>query len=152
MQGNYEKQDHYKKLKAKLSKALKNEFWFEACMIEYAIIEDRTSSILFHANVCENAYASSKKLSNKLNSIEYQIGKEHAIIGKKVNRATIEQIRLWKENRNDLVHRACILFSEDDAKAIAIEGYELVKAISNDSSKVTRYANQLAEVKKNVTV
>lgn len=143
MEKNVEKQENYIKLKGRLAKAMKNGFWFEACMIEYAIIEDRTSSILHYSGVCENAYSSSKKLSNKLNSIEHQIGKGHCIISKKVNKDTISQIKAWKDTRNDLVHRACVLYDYDLSKKIALEGNELVKAISNDSAKVTRYANNL---------
>lgn len=145
MEKNTEKQNHYKRLKAKLNKAIKGRFWFEACMIEYAIIEDRTSSILHYAKVCENAYSSSKKLGNKLNSIEHQINIKHEIISKKVNICTINQIKEWKDIRNDLVHRACTLFDENMAKTIALEGEKLVNAISNDSSKVTRYAKKLEE-------
>ena len=37
---NEQKQLNYKILKSKLKKALENEFWLEAGMIEYAIIED----------------------------------------------------------------------------------------------------------------
>ncbi len=46
MMDGYEKQELYARLKGKLKRALAAEFWYEACMIEYAIIEDRTSSIL----------------------------------------------------------------------------------------------------------
>lgn len=146
MEKNFEKQEHYIKLKARLNKAIKNGFWFEACMIEYAIIEDRTSSILHYSGVCENAYSSSKKLSNKLNSIEHQIGKNHRIISKKVNKDNISQIKIWKDKRNDLVHRACVLYDEELLKQIAIEGNDLVKVISNDSAKVTRCANKLKKI------
>ena len=145
MEKNYDKQERYIKLKSKLSKAIKSEFWFEACMIEYAIIEDRTSSILHYGKICANAYAESKKLSNKLNSIEQQIGKEHPVISKKVSKETISNIRLWKDKRNDLVHRACVLFSDELAKDVALEGLMLVKAISNDSKKVTRQMQKLEE-------
>ena len=138
MEKNYEKQERYIRLKSKLNKAIKSEFWFEACMIEYAIIEDRTSSILHYGKICTNAYEENKKLANKLNSIEYQIGKGHPVISKKVSSETISKIRLWKDRRNDLVHRACILFSDELAKDVALEGLQLVKAISNDSKKVTR--------------
>ena len=145
MEKNYEKQERYFRLKSKLNKAIKSEFWFEACMIEYAIIEDRTSSILHHGKICTNAYAESKKLSNKLNSIEHQIGKGHPVISKKVSKATIAEIRSWKDRRNDLVHRACILFSDDLAKEVALEGLKLVKAISNDSKKVTHQMQKIEE-------
>ena len=142
MDKNFEKQEHYIKLKSKLNKAVKNKFWFEACMIEYAIIEDRTSSILYYTKICKNAYDSDKKLANKLRSIEYQIGKKHPIISKKVSRDTILKILSWKDKRNDLVHRACVLYNEQLAEDVALEGLSLVKSISNDSAKVTRYVQK----------
>jgi hypothetical protein len=70
---NEEKRQVYAELKSKLKLALSKEFYFEAVMLEYAIIEDSTASVLFHAGVCKNPYDSSKKLSNKLNSIEQQM-------------------------------------------------------------------------------
>ena len=138
MEKNLDKQERYIKLKVKLKKALKSEFWFEACMIEYAIIEDRTSSILFYSKVCKDPYDSNKKLSNKLNSIYHQIGKKHFVISKKVNCLTIDKIKEWKEKRNDLVHRSCTMFDETLAKEVALEGEKIVNEISNASARVTR--------------
>ena len=138
MEKNYEKQGRYAKLKSKLSRAVKNGFWFEALMIEYAIIEDRTASILWYSNVCKNPFDSSKKLGNKLNSIEYRIGKKHPIISKKVSLELITNLKVWKDKRNDLVHRACNCYDEDEASKIALEGNLLVSKLQTDSAKVTR--------------
>ena len=141
-----QKQENYVKLKIKLKKAINGQFWFEACMIQYAIIEDRTSSILHHSGVCKDAYSSSKKLSNKLNSIEHQIGKEHPIISKKVSLETINKIREWKELRNDIVHRSCIrVYDENEIEQIALVGNQIVNLICNESQKVSRLANKLSE-------
>ena len=145
MENHKEKQMRYADLKERLKKALKQEFWFEACLIEYAIIEDRTASILYHSKVCLNAFDSNKKLSNKLNSIEHQIGKKHPIIAPKVTKETVEFIRQWKDKRNDLVHRACDLYREDLAKDIALDGALAVKRISNESAKVTRLVKKLQQ-------
>lgn len=114
-------------------------------MIEYAIIEDRTSSILVHAGISTAKSCENKKLQNKLNSILYQIGKNHYIISKKVSEKTISEIVKWKEDRNDLVHRSCTVYNEELAKNVAEEGKELVDAIINDSAKVSRYAKKLQE-------
>ena len=143
MEKNYEKQERYRELKAKLKKAMADEFWLEACMIEYAIIEDRTSSILFYSGVSKNAYDSNKKLSNKLNSIELQIGKKHPVISKKVAPEIIQAIRDWKELRNQFVHKSCAMYDEEKAKVLAVKGKELVDLIANDSDKVRRLAEKL---------
>ena len=140
---NYEKQERYKCLHEKLTKALKNEFWFEACMIEYAIIEDRTSAILFYCNICKDPYGDNKKLANKLNSIELQIGKNHPIISKKVDPKLIDELREWKDRRNNLVHQACSSYEEEEAEKIALEGRKLVDRLQNDSAKVTRAARKM---------
>lgn len=140
MISNEEKYDVYVQLKVKLKKALNSGFWLEACMIEYAIIEDRTAAILYHAGITDKGWE--KKLAHKLNSIENQIGKKHPIISKKVSVETIRRIREWKDSRNDAVHRACIIhFDEDAFRALAEEGKKLMDSISNDAKKVSRQAS-----------
>lgn len=147
MEKNYEKQERYSILIGKLKKAISNQFWFEACMIEYAIIEDRTSSILQYSKVCKDAYDSKHMLANKLRSIETQIVKKHPIISKKVDINTIREIRTWKDERNNLVHKACLSYNEEIARDLALKGNDLVKRINNDSAKVTRLAVKLEETK-----
>ena len=138
---NEEKHDTYARLHERLKKALANGFWLEATMIEYAIIEDRTAAILYHAGISENSW--DKKLANKLNAIEHQIGKKHPIISKKVSPALIQEIRGWKDLRNEAVHRACrTIYSEEALQAVAEHGKELVRRISNDSQKVKRAAEK----------
>lgn len=134
---NEEKCATYAALKVRLKRALANSFWFEACMLEYAIIEDRTSSILAHCNICDNPYAENKKMLNKLRSILLQIGKGHPIISKATDSALIEAIIRWRETRNDIVHRACIRqYDETEMEMVAKQGAELTKKIDNTSKKV----------------
>ena len=137
---NQQKADNYRILKDRLRKALINGFWFEACMIEYAIIEDRTSSILQHFGICKNAYDSNKLLSNKLRSIKHQIEKGHPVISKKVGIDLITEIIDWKEERNEVVHRSCN-HTYDDAtvKNIAEKGNDLTRRLINDSRKISDY-------------
>jgi hypothetical protein len=42
--------------------------------------------------------------------------------------------------RNDFVHRSCVLYDEETAKHIALEGKRLVDIIDNESAKVSRLA------------
>lgn len=140
MIGNDQKAENYRVLKSRLKRALNSEFWFEACMIEYAIIEDRTSSILQHGSVCANAYDSNKLLANKLRSIKTQIGKKHPVISKKVDLQLIEGIERWKDERNEIVHRSCNhIYDENAVKEIAIRGNDLTRRLINDSRKVSNY-------------
>ena len=147
---NKEKQESYAYLKERLKRALASGFWFEACMIEYAIMEDRTSSILFHAGVfpAEVAFSDKKLMRNKLNSIDYQIGKGHPILSKKVSQENIHKILLWIDRRNETVHRACThVLNDEILEQIATEGKQLVDRLSNDSQKVSRLAQKLAQNK-----
>ena len=145
---NNQKAENYKILKTRLKKSLASEFWFEACMIEYAIIEDRTSSILQHGNVCNNAYDPNKLLTNKLNSISNQIGRGHPVISKKVDPNLIKEILKWKDNRNEVVHRSCNhVYEEEKVKAIAETGNELVRRLINDSRKVSNYYKRIEREK-----
>lgn len=142
---NQEKRQVYAELKSKLKLALNKKFYFEAVMLEYAIIEDRTASVLFHAGVCENPYDSSKKLTNKLNSIEQQIGKGHPVIAKKFNKALIGEIRNWKDERNDFVHRACIRPCDgEELKSLAEWGNEIVRNLDNTARRVKSLADKLS--------
>ena len=141
---NEQKRENYAILKTNLKKALHQHFWFEACMIEYAVIEDRTASILLHTGIVKDPYG--KKLSNKLNSIEHQIGKQHPVISKKVDLPLIQEIKAWKEERNEVVHRACIhAYDEDAVQKIAEQGNDLVRRISNDAQKVKRLTEKTLE-------
>ena len=139
-----EKHQIYIGLKVKLKRALASGFWLEACMIEYAIIEDRTASILLHSDITNRGWE--KKLSNKLNSLELQIGKKHPIISKKVSSETIQEIREWKNMRNEAVHRACITkYGDADFLFLAKRGKDLMDRISNDAQKVIRAEKKMKE-------
>ena len=48
---NEVKQHKYSEMMTKLKRATYEEYYYEAIFIEYAILEDRTESILKHANV-----------------------------------------------------------------------------------------------------
>ena len=138
-----EKGEIYEKLYERLKKALISGFWLEATMIEYNIIEDRTAAILYYGNVSKKPW--SKKLENKLNSLDMQIGKQHPIISAKVSPEVILEIRSWKKQRNDAVHKACyIAYSEKDFQEIAQKGKQLADQISNESKKVKRAAEKEA--------
>ena len=66
-----DKQKQYAILMNKLKKATYNEFYYEAIFIEYAILEDRTESILRHANIAySNSRGYSLKIGEKLNKLK----------------------------------------------------------------------------------
>ncbi len=60
---NKERQETYARQLARYKKAMKEEFYFEAMLIVYSMMEDRLKSILFYAGVCQN------RTDNKISSI-----------------------------------------------------------------------------------
>ena len=51
---NIEKQNTYRVMKGRLSVAIREKFYFEAMLIEYALMEDRLRSFLLYMGVMEN--------------------------------------------------------------------------------------------------
>ena len=84
-------------------------------------------------------------MSNKLNSIELQIGKGHPVISKKFDASLIAEIRNWKDERNDFVHRACIrAWDGEELKSLAEWGNEIVRNLDNAARRVSVLADKLA--------
>ena len=102
---NYQKRDQYAILMSKLKKATYNEFYYEAIFIEYAIIEDRTDSLLRHANIANVTNKGySLKLNEKLNKIKSRKEFEDKYIRKHISKEFIEDINSWKSERDKLIH------------------------------------------------
>lgn len=69
---NYEKQDAYRRLKGRRTKAINSDFWFEAILIDYAIMEDRLWSLLYYLGILANRDATkvnSKKTKTDIRNI-----------------------------------------------------------------------------------
>ena len=68
---NIEKQNTYRVMKGRLSVAIREKFYFEAMLIEYALMEDRLRSFLLYMGVMENRTSRSvyKAVSNDILSI-----------------------------------------------------------------------------------
>lgn len=68
---NIEKQNTYRIMKGRLSAAIREKFYFEAMLIEYALMEDRLRSFLLYMGVMENRTSRSvyKAVSNNILSI-----------------------------------------------------------------------------------
>ena len=120
MEDKKEKQTQYAILMNKLKKATYNEFYYEAIFIEYAIFEDRTESILKHANIdCINNKGYSLKLSEKLNKIK--------------SRKEFQDEYIKKHITQELI---------DFLKNIALDGECLVKRFASKSQLVNKYLDK----------
>lgn len=135
------KQEQYARQKVRLKRALNYSFFYEAVLIEYAMFEDRTTSIIKHLN-CKtiNRRGQPLKLSEKLNIINDNPAFQSSYIKKRLPRELIEKIRSWKGNRDQLVHDLMTPNSEDAwAKEIAEEGNELLRIFDNKVQSICRH-------------
>ena len=125
----------------KLNEALKNEFYYEAIFIEYAIIEDRTSSMLKHAKFSQKTY--SETLDNKLNVIKTSPKFKNEYVEKHPTKEFIQRIYNWKKHRNDLIHKlAKEPYSNEFVKKVAIEGNEVLKILKSKSKLINDYSDK----------
>lgn len=85
VQSNYEKQQTYVKLLRKHRQAMSQGFYCEAIMIDYAVIEDRLRSMIYHMGFISNRQAKAiwKKARPYLSYIvnEYKYEKENEKLG-----------------------------------------------------------------------
>lgn len=120
---NKDKQQTYRTLLGRYKKALDNGFYFEALLIEYAMIEDRLRSFLFYIGAFREREAKNinvKKTKAKLRVLYY--GTEELANGKKMN---IDQISV----KEDLIRKSIIWAinhegtPDDDYLAVLKETY-----------------------------
>jgi N12 class adenine-specific DNA methylase len=141
---NEEKHQVYATLKTKLKIALQQEFYLEALLLEYAIMEDRLTSILRHSGI---SYLQSNGeeigIKKKLDKISNAIRSKRLPIYRKVQQELIDEIMAWKSTRNDLVHKSCQrMFNNVEVKECAIAGNELVRRLTNASRTVKNAAEK----------
>ena len=99
---NKEKNIKYANLIDKMNKAIEQEFYFEAILLEYAILEDRTKSMLRHAKFSESTCDG--KLNEKLNTIKNSAKFHDEYVRKHITNELLSNIHNWKNARNKLNH------------------------------------------------
>ena len=100
--------ENYKKPSKRLKRALDNDFNLEAIFIEYAILEDRTESILRHADKWE-AYMKNRKghsvsFESKVRYIKKLAENKKDPLNKYFSDDLLDQVLAWEEERNRLIH------------------------------------------------
>lgn len=105
VENNMDKAQTYRKNIDRYNRAIKGEFYFEALMIDYAMIEDRLRSIIYHMGFISNRETISiwKKTRPILESIvsDYKNPKENNVLGTKNISCKIKLIRCifkWAED------------------------------------------------------
>ena len=133
------KYGNYREQMGRLKKAMANHFLLEALFIEYAVIEDRTESILRHAGVFNPEKHGT--LCRKLNRIADLARGKRSLLRKYITVETVEAIRVWKDERNRLIHALLKQnLSTEELEQIAEEGQRLVRLLC---SKATSYRRAL---------
>ena len=137
--------ENYKEQFVRLKKAVDSNFYLEAMFISYAIIEDRSDAILSY----EGNEIYSKNfipLDKKLNKIKKIAEQNKSLPQKYFSDSLIDDILVWKETRNGLIHALMKkpLTTEDLAKS-AQEGKALAREFSN---RATSYKRSVEKRKK----
>ena len=138
---NEVKQHKYAEMMTKLKRATYEEYYYEAIFIEYAILEDRTESILKHANVkYKDKNGKCFKISKKLNMIKDREEFQEKYVKKHLSNELVEQIYDWKINRDKLMHNVMNLnYENEEVKNVALTGECLAKKFSSKSKLVNGY-------------
>ncbi len=145
---NDEKHDLYSILKTKLKIALQQEFYLEAMMLEYAIIEDRLTSVLRQAGIPTiNKKGRDKGIQEKLDDIKKALEKHQFPIYRRITHEQITAIIEWKNIRNTQVHERCDhIYNSDEVQQCALCGEQLVKQATNFARNVKRATTKAASI------
>ena len=140
---NMQKHENYREQFNRLKKALIAEFYLEAIFIEYTIIEDRTESILRHANMWDACVKKQRghfvTLEKKIEYIKEIAREKKSIAHKYFSDSLLDEIIVWKEERNRLIHALLkqTLTTEEVSK-IAHTGERLTKEIRTRATNFNR--------------
>lgn len=141
------KYENYKEQFKRLDRALKNGFNLEAMFIEYAMMEDRTESVLRHADLWEKYLKHLKGRTPSIDSKIKYIGKAAEQKGSFLYRYFsddfLSDLISWKEERNRLIHALLKQnLAPDEISSLALEGknhlVELKKRSGNFKSAIER--------------
>ena len=127
---NQLKYENYREQFKRLNNALNSGFNLEAMFIEYAIMEDRTESILRHADKWE-AYMKSRKgrgpsIDTKIRYFKKLAEQKKSLPNKYFSDDLLDRILEWKEERNRLIHALLKQQLEhNEIRTLAVQGRQL---------------------------
>ena len=147
---NQLKYENYKQQFTRLKSALHSGFNLEAMFIEYAIMEDRTESILRHADKWE-AYLKNRKgrdpnIDSKVKYIQKLAENRKDLLHKYFFDELLDRILAWKEDRNRLIHALLKQQLEhNEIKALAEQGKQLVDELRKRTGNYNRVIDRRKE-------
>ena len=140
---NLQKYENYKEQFKRLNSALANGFNLEAMFIEYAILEDRTESIIRHAAKWED-YLNTRKgrivtIDSKIRYIQKMAEQKNTLPNKYFCDDLLARILTWKEDRNRLIHALVKQqFEHNEISMLAEQGKHLVDELKKRAGNYNR--------------
>lgn len=140
---NQLKYENYKEQIKRLNSAISHGFNLEAMFIEYAIIEDRTESILRHAEKWD-AYLKKRNgrsptLNSKVNYIQKLAAINNDLLHKYFADDLLGEVLGWKDDRNRLIHALLDQqFKHNELSSLAMQGKQLVNELRKRAGNYNR--------------
>ena len=147
---NQLKYENYREQFKRLNSALNSGFNLEAMFIEYAIMEDRTESILRHADKWE-AYLKSRKgrepnIDSKVKNIQKLAENRKDTLHKYVADDMLTELLTWKEERNRLIHALLKQQLEhNEIRTLVEQGKQLVDELRKRAGNYNRVIDRRKE-------
>ena len=141
---NQLKYENYKEQFTRLKSALHSGFNLEAMFIEYAIMEDRTESILRHTEKWEAYLKKRGRNELTLNSKIVYIQKlmesnRKELLHRYFSDDLLDRILAWKEDRNRLIHALLKQQLEhNEIRTLAEQGKQLVDELRKRAGNYNR--------------
>ena len=140
---NQLKYENYREQFKRLNSALNNGFNLEAMFIEYAIMEDRTESILRHADKWD-AYMKKQNgrdptINSKVKYIQKLAAFQNDLLHRYFSDSLLDQILIWKDQRNRLIHALLKQqFEHNEVRELAAQGKQLVDELRKRAGNYNR--------------
>ena len=149
---NQLKYENYREQFKRLNSALRSGFNLEAMFIEYAIMEDRTESILRHAGKWD-AYLNHRKgrnptIDSKARYIQKLAEQKKTLPNKYFSDDLLDRILAWKEDRNRLIHALLKQqLGHNEVSELATQGKQLVDELRKWAGNYNRAMDRRKEKK-----
>ena len=140
---NHLKYENYKEQIKRLNSALAHGFNLEAMFIEYAIMEDRTESILRHADKWD-AYMKKQNgrdptINSKVKYIQKLADFNNDLLHKYFSDDLLDRVLTWKDERNRLIHALLKQeFEHNEVSALSNRGKQLVDELRKRAGNYNR--------------
>lgn len=141
---NKQKNEKYANLMDKMKIAIENEFYYEAILIQYAIIEDRTESLLRHAKLMTvDSNGNDLTLNQKLKTIRNNAKFIDPYIKKHLTNDLFKSINEWRIDRNRVIHSLVTeSYTNNEIKRLALEGKRIIKILNNKSTLINKHLDK----------